>query len=163
MNQIVEPFSDEQNRLLINLSQTYEVWCAARRDQAALPYGMRWRASAGQDYLIRVLDRQNNATSLGPRSPQTERILAAFEESSGAVAERVSQSSAVLEEMGRQYRALRLPMIAAEAGKILREADVRGLLSTSLLAIGTNAVAAYQIEAAARIVGIPEETNDFDM
>src|SRR3546814_20070876 len=54
-------------------------------------------------------------------------------------------------------------MIANEAGPILREADRRGLLDGALLVVGTNAVAAYALEAGGFIPELPDETADFDL
>jgi hypothetical protein len=76
---------------------------------------------------------------------------------------RRDRSRAGLDETCRLYRALRLPLIPAEAAQILREADRRSLLGTHLLVIGTNAVAAYFIEAGGRIMNAPAETQDFDL
>src|SRR5436305_5312480 len=77
--------------------------------------------------------------------------------------ERRDRSRASLDETCRLYRALRLPMIPAEAAQILREADRRALLGTHLLVIGTNAVPAYFAEAGGRIMNASAETQDFDL
>jgi len=67
----------------------------------------------------------------------------------------LSESSAI-------YRALRLPLLSSDAGPILRECDRRFLLGTDLLVIGTNAIAAYMIEANS-FIDLPDETEDFDL
>nr|WP_283773350.1 GSU2403 family nucleotidyltransferase fold protein [Altererythrobacter sp. KTW20L] len=54
-------------------------------------------------------------------------------------------------------------MISADAGPILREADRRSLLGSHLLVIGTNAMAAYALEAAGTFRDVPDETEDFDL
>src|SRR5690606_41717418 len=69
--------------------------------------------------------------------------------------------SQALAESSRIARALRLPLLSADAGPILREADRRQLLGTHLLVVGTNAMAAYAVEAAGGFVGVPDETEDF--
>lgn len=160
---MVTEFSDEQARLLVNLAQHFEAWIEAERDLAAMPYGMRWKRSAGRDYLARILDRAGNATSLGARSPDTEAMLAEYQDRKAAIRARRDGAADRLAESARLYRALRLPMIPAEAAAILREADRRQLLGTHLLAIGTNAVPAYCMEAAGLIPDAPDETDDFDM
>ncbi|MBX9699570.1 MAG: nucleotidyltransferase domain-containing protein [Acetobacteraceae bacterium] len=160
---IVDAYSDEQLRLLVNLAQHHDAWLGAERELDALPYGMRWRDSNGRSTLLEVVDRVNNTVSRGPRSATTEALFADYHaRKSGAQAAREG-ARARLAEAARLYRALRLPMIPGEAASILREADRRGLLGTHLLAIGTNAVPAYCIEAAGRILGAPEETDGFDM
>lgn len=160
---VIRPFSDEQLRLLVNLEPQYEVWIEAERALEKLPYGLSWKQVSGKDYLYELIDRNGNAKSRGPRSPETE----AFYERSRAKKEeaknRRDQSWSRLAETGRLYRALRLPMLANEAANILREADRRSLLGSHLMVVGANAMAAYAVEAAGLIVGIPDETQDFDM
>jgi Nucleotidyltransferase len=53
---------------------------------------------------------------------------------------------------------LDLPRSAA----ILRECDRRGLLGTHVLVVGTNALAAYMVEANG-VIDVPDETEDFDL
>ena len=68
-----------------------------------------------------------------------------------------------LGESSRIARALRLPLLSADAGPILREADRRSLLGSHLLVVGTNAMAAYALEAAGTFRDVPDETEDFDL
>lgn len=159
----VLPFSDEQMRLLVNLEQQYEVWIDAERTLRELPYGMQWKRVAGNEYLYQLSDRTGNGTSLGPRSPANEARFAAYQAQKAAATERRGQSSQRLAETCRIYRALRLPLLATPAAAILREADIRSLLGSHLLVIGTNAMPAYDIEAAGHIAGAPDETEDFDL
>ena len=163
MSQSVILFTDEQSRLLVNLAQYYEAWIDAERTLASLPYGMAWKTTSGKDYLCRIHDRKGNATGLGPRSARTEAILTDYRTRKAEADTNRAGAAVKLDEAARLYRALRLPMIPAEAAAILREADRRAMLGSQLLAIGTNAVPAYCIEAAGRIVDAPDETQDFDM
>ncbi|MFN4282107.1 MAG: GSU2403 family nucleotidyltransferase fold protein [Alphaproteobacteria bacterium] len=160
---VVAPFSDEQTRLLVNLEQQYEVWLDAARAFAKLPYGLGWKKSSGKEYLYELFDRIGNGRSLGARSPETEAIYERHHAEKPVAKSRRDESWARLIETGRLYRALRLPLLASEAAEILREADMRGLLGSHVMVIGTNAMAAYAVEAAGRIVGAPDETQDFDM
>ena len=163
MFQTIRPFTDDQARLLVNLAQYYDTWIEAERLLASLPYHMIWKTQSGKDYLVQLNDRKGNSTGLGPRSADTEAVMAAYRDRKTAAEASHDGATAQLEETSRLYRAARLPMIPAEAAAILREADRRSLLGTHLLAIGTNAVPAYCIEAVGRIVDAPEETQDFDM
>ncbi|MDO8801732.1 GSU2403 family nucleotidyltransferase fold protein [Phenylobacterium sp.] len=72
-------------------------------------------------------------------------------------------SGDLLAETAKVGRALRLPLLASEAGEIAREADRRRLLGSQLLVVGTNAVVAYSLEAAGFIREAPMETQDFDL
>lgn len=159
----IDPFSDEQLRVSINLRQEYEVWMDAERQLARLPYGMTWKTVGGRDYLYEIADRQGNGRSLGPRSEATEARYADYRENKAALRERRDQSREVAWSSGRVWRALRLPMAASEAAEILREADRREMLGSQLLLVGTNAVMAYALAAGGAIRGLSAETRDFDM
>lgn len=160
---VVTPFSDEQARTLVNLRQRYEVWMEAERVLAALPYDLRRKEISGRAYLYEIYDRGGNGKSLGPWSDEHAARLEAYRVQKTAAKARRDASKLALDESARLSRALRLPMIASEAGPILREADRRGLLDGSLLVVGTNAVAAYALEAAGFIRELPDETADFDL
>ena len=159
----IVPFSDEETRVLVNLAQQYEVWMEAERVLAGLPYNLRWKTVSGRDYLYEIIDRQGNAKSLGARAPENEAVFDDYHSRKNEATHRRDESRAALDETCRLYRALRLPLIPAEASQILREADRRSLLGSHLLVIGTNAVPAYFVEAGGRIMNTPAETQDFDL
>jgi hypothetical protein len=156
-------FSDEETRLLVNLEQQYDVWIDAERTLFSLPYNLKWKTVSGKDYLYEIIDRNGNGKSLGPRSDENDAAFENYHEAKRGATERRDQSRVSLDETCRLYRALRLPMIPAEAAQILREADRRALLGTQLLVIGTNAVPAYFVEAGGRIMNASAETQDFDL
>jgi hypothetical protein len=159
----IDTFSDEQARLIINLAQQYQVWADAERSLLTLPYNLLRKEVKGHAYLYEVLDRANNARSLGPWSADAEARVEEYQATKKAAKERRALSGDALDTTCRLYRALRLPQIDSAAGGILREADRRGLLGTRLLVIGTNAMPAYSLEAAGFIRDVPDETFDFDM
>ncbi|HEV8407589.1 MAG TPA: GSU2403 family nucleotidyltransferase fold protein [Sphingomicrobium sp.] len=159
----VRSFSDEQLRVLINIQQQYEVWIEAERALAALPYNLVRKEVNGYSYLYEVLDRTNNARSLGPWSDEQAAKLSSYRNEKTEWQVRRDASKAELDETCRLYRALRLPLLASPAGAILREADRRTLLGSKLIVVGTNAMPAYQVEAGGFILGIPDETQDCDL
>jgi hypothetical protein len=159
----ISPFSEEQARTLVNLEQHYQVWIEAERAFAELPYDLRRKEVGGHVYLYEIFDRGGNGKSLGPWSPQQQAQLADYRKRKSRLKQRRDTSRRRLEETGRLARALRLPMLANAAGPILREADKRDLLGSHFLVIGTNAMAAYAVEAGGFIREAPEETDDFDL
>lgn len=159
----VTPFSDEQSRALVNLEQRYQVWMDAERTLAGLPYDLRRKEVSGRAYLYEINDRSGNGRSLGPWSAENERRFESYRADKADAKQRIDLTQAVLEETGRMCRVLRLPQLATAAGPILREADRRRLLGTHLLVVGTNAMAAYSIEANGFIREAPDETDDFDL
>jgi hypothetical protein len=158
----IHPFSDEQSRLLVNLRQRYEVWIDAERALAALPYDLRRKSVNGHEYLYRIFDRSGNGRSLGPITGALETQLATYRADKEALKQRIKGLRPALAESAALYRALRLPLLSSDAGPILRECDRRRLLSSHLLVVGTNAIAAYMAEANGRIA-LPDETEDFDL
>lgn len=160
---VVQAFTDEQARALINLEQRYEVWIEAERTLAAMPYDLRRKEIGGRAYLYEIRDRSGNGRSLGPWSDAQEEKLAAYRKEKISLKQRRDETRERLDETGRLGRALRLPLLASAAGPILREADRRRLLGSHLLVVGTNAMIAYAIEAGGFIRDAPEETDDFDL
>ncbi|WP_336975337.1 GSU2403 family nucleotidyltransferase fold protein [Sphingobium aromaticiconvertens] len=158
----IRPFSDEQSRLLVNLRQRYEVWMAAEQELAALPYDLRRKTVSGSVYLYEIRDRSGNGKSLGPMNAAREAVFRDYHARKDALQAQIKDLRAALAESAALYRALRLPMLSSDAGPILRECDRRHLLGSHLLVVGTNAVAAYMIEANGTIT-LPDETEDFDL
>ena len=65
----VEPFSDEQARVIVNLDQAYQVWMETLRTLNDLPYNMRIKEVSGREYLYEVTDRLGTMKSKGPVDP----------------------------------------------------------------------------------------------
>ena len=163
MKNVLQPFSDEQMRITINLYQQYEVWMEAERALAAMPYNLVRKQVNGRSYLYEVRDRANNAKSLGPWSDAQSVRLEVYRSEKSEWQHRRDMSKQRLDETCRLYRSVRLPLLSGSAGAILREADKRSLLGNKLIVVGTNAIAAYHIEAAGMIREIPDETDDCDL
>lgn len=156
-------FNDEQLRVAANLASQYDAWLSAERDTRALAYRLYWKTSKGHEYLVKLVDSKNNGHSLGPRSPETEAILAEHSARKEAALQRHAATSATLATTCRLYRALRMPAISSPAAAILREADTSNLLGTALMVIGTNAIAAYAIEFGVTFDTGLQATEDFDL
>jgi hypothetical protein len=159
----IRPFSDEQARTLVNLRQRYEVWIEAEQQLFAMPYDLRRKTVAGNDYLYEIRDRSGSGTSLGRWDAAKEARFTSYRAEKAALKARRDGARAGLAESSRLARALRLPLLSSDAGPILREADRRSLLGSHLLVVGTNCIAAYAQEAGGMILGAPDETEDFDL
>jgi hypothetical protein len=159
---IYRPFSDEQSRSLVNLRMRYDAWIEVERELAGLPYDLRRKTVGGHVYLYHIKDRGGNGKSLGPLTPERKTELAEYRTRKADLKARLQSLREVLAESAALYRALRLPLLSSDAGPILRECDRRGLLGSQLLVVGTNAVAAYMVEANA-MIPLPDETEDFDL
>lgn len=158
------PYTEEQLRVLVNLGQYYDAWIQDLRVRRGMPYGMQWKTISGREYLYEIRDRKGNGNSLGPRSTGTEAQLAAYQERRQELDPRIDAARERLRQSASIARALRLPGIAQEAGRILAELDVRGMMGTNLMVAGTNAVLAYNLEAGGTIIiGADMATDDFDL
>jgi hypothetical protein len=158
------PFSLEQANALVNLRQAYEQWISAVRQRVGMPYGMRFVTRDKRDYLYEFHDRSNNGKSLGPRHPTTEVRLEAYKKTRDELDLRIEQALERLKANSRISRALYVPLLPQEAGKILIELDTRGMLGTYCTVAGTNAVLAYNLEAGGPLAtGADIATNDFDI
>jgi hypothetical protein len=150
---------DEALRLQANLEQHYAAWIEAER--VLLPGRMAWKSVAGREYLYRLVNGNGDGRSLGPRSATTE---SQYAEAANAK-QSVETLRPILDRDGAMYRALRLPRISSAAADLLREFDRHALLGRSLMVVGTNAMAVYEIEAGARFAtaaGV-DSTLDFDV
>ena len=158
-----EMFTDEQTRALVNLAQSYSGWITAERALEALPYDLKIREINGARYLYETFDRSGNGKSLGRLDVHKQLEFDRYRKLKFETKDRRDGSRVILEENTRLYRALRLPLLPNPAGRILREADRRGLLGSDLLVVGTNAFPAYAVEANGFIRDAPDETQDFDL
>jgi hypothetical protein len=150
---------DEGLRLLANLEQHYTRWLDAAR--TLLPGRLIWKTVAGNEYLYRIVDGRGNGRSLGPRSAETEALY----ESADLARQSTDALWPILRQEGALYRALRLPRISSAAAQLLREFDLHALLGGTLMVVGTNAMAVYEIEARSRFAtaaGV-DSTQDFDL
>jgi hypothetical protein len=150
---------DEALRLLVNLEQRYAAWMDAER--VTLPGRLAWKTIDGKDYLYRIINGRGDGRSLGPRSAETK----SYWDAAQTARQTTETLWPTLLRDGALYRTLRLPRIASPAAQLLREFDRHALLGSSLLVVGTNAMAAYEIEARSRFASAAgvDSTADFDM
>lgn len=158
-----QPFSDEQARVIVNLDQAYQVWMDALRTLNDMPYNLRIKEVSGKEYLYEVTDRRGNMKSMGPLDEGKQAEFDQYKTEKAELKERLAGSRETLKEQASLYRALRLPMLPTEAGKILREADRLRFLGEQAMVVGTNALIAYALEANGFIRDAPDTTIDFDL
>jgi hypothetical protein len=142
-----QPFSDEQARVIVNLEQAYQVWMEALRTLNGMPYNMRVKEIFGREYLYEVTDRRGNMKSKGPLNPAKQVKFNQYKAEKAPLNERLTGSKETLKEQASLYRALRLPRLPTEAGRILRQADRLRFLGEQAMVVGTNALLAYALEA----------------
>lgn len=158
---------NDQRREMINARQRHAVFREAEERLAKYRGSMVWSASKGTDYLLRSFYPDEGGarrqTSLGPRSPETERIKQEFDAGRAAARRRHKASRAALERQAAIARAIGLGRVPLTAARIIRAIDDAGLLGRGLKLVGTNALFAY--EAVAGVFVDPEvaTTQDIDL
>lgn len=157
----MRPLSEQQALHAVDSEQLYEAWLANRRQVLEHRHGMRWVRSGGKEYLVRVTDVQRNGRSLGPRSPETERI---FQEFQAAKARADESDKQLRERMAQQIRlnkALRLGRAPALVGEILRELELRD--AGEFAVVGAHALFGYEALAGAHMVTELLASGDMDL
>lgn len=109
---------------------------------------MRWKTVKGREYLIH--SRYNpkigskQSTSLGPRSPETEAMLASFQRRREAADNALAGLKEPLDRSARLGKALRIGRMNSTAADVLRELRRDQLLGADLYVIGSTAIAGYE-------------------
>ena len=156
-------WSDNQRRIFIDTTQLYEAYIAAFRESRSYRGGMHWKKSKGKDYLFKSTDRYGYGKSLGPRSPETEKILREFKSGKEQSRKRLAVLKERLKEQARFCRAAAIQRVPRIVASILRVLDQHRLLGRNLCVIGTNAVYAYEAAAGVFVDRPILATQDMDL
>lgn len=147
----MKSWSNQQRLHQVNTGQLFENYRPALSHAASYRYGMRWKTVRSTEYLFRDMDRRGNGKSLGPRSAETEALLAAFTAGRTVAQERLRLISEKIQEQARLNKALRLNRVPRVVARVLRELDQAGL-HDSFTVIGTQALYAYEAAAGAHFL-----------
>lgn len=155
-------FSADQRRRLVDATQAYEAWREAERDfRHSYRGSMRWKTIRGREYLYRTFGKIGN--SMGPRSPELEKIKADYTEQRTRLRRRLTGLEKRLKEMTRLNRAANLGRVPVTAARILRKLDAEGLLGNQLFVIGTNSLYAYEAASGVLFESGLTATEDVDL
>lgn len=152
----------EQRRIAVGTVQLCEHLIELEAERQAFHGGLHWKTVAGHDYLVRTIDRTGGNRSLGPRSPGTEQAFREFYETKRDLDARIKS---IEEQVARQARFCvaagvnRVPRLAAD---IVRSLDMRGLLGSHLIILGSHAMYAYEMAAGVQLKAGLLQTEDLD-
>ena len=146
----MKPLSDQQRLFLVESDQIYRAWREILWRHRDYKYGMRWKSVNGKDYLLRLTSASGNSKSLGPRTPETERIFEQFQHGKDLAEERYRQFKIKIESQRKLNRAVRLGRMPTIIGEILLRLDESQVLS-ELRVVGTHAIFAYESMAAVEL------------
>lgn len=158
-------FDNDQRREVINTRQRFAAFREAKQRLRGYRGSMVWSASKGTDYLLHSSYREGQTRrsqkSLGPRSPETERIKLDFQTGRSAARRRFKATQTVLDRQAALNRALGLGRVPLTSARIIRALDEIGVLGKGLRIVGTNALYAY--EAASGVFVDPQITTTEDI
>ena len=156
----------DQRRELVNTRQRYQAWREASARVREMRGSMVWSTTKGHSYLTRAsYDRQGRRrqSSLGPRSPETEQIKAAWEAERNEAARRFDGLAETLERQAAVNRVLGLGRVPLLGARIIRALDLHGLLGNGVRVLGTHALYAYEAAAGVHLDPGLTTTEDIDL
>lgn len=139
--------SDNQRRIYIDTSQVFEAFVEAFRKSQSYSGGMHWKKAKGKEYLFKSRDRFGYGQSLGPRSPETEKILADFRSAKAHAKKQLASLKKRLKEQARFCKAAMIQRVPRVVARILVILDQQNLLGRNVVVVGTNAMYAYEAAA----------------
>jgi hypothetical protein len=135
--------SGSQTRQLIDSEQAYLAFRAAQREYRQRFTGaMTWKGVGSHQYLYRK--KEGIWRSLGPRSPETERVYEQFRAGRAKLKARRKSLDEAIRAMAPINRAMRLGRVPWTSARILRRLERAGLLGEGLRVAGTHALYAYE-------------------
>jgi len=153
--------TEDQQKQLINATQSYSAMLNFRQLAAGYRGGMIWRQKTGTDYLIKT-SPDGSQRGMGARSPETEQLAETFLRSKARAEENLKASKQRIEQEVRLNRALRVgrcPNLVIDILNILEKAS----LAKHLMVIGTHALYAYESGAGVAFSSTITETRDLDI
>lgn len=160
---VFQELSDNQRRVYIDTAQLYEAYLSAYHKGRAYRGGMHWKKAKGREYLFRSRDRYGYGKSLGPRSPETEKILKEFRKNKQNAKKRLENLKDRLKEQARFCKAAMIQRVPRVAAETLRHLDRERLLGRNVIIVGTNALYAYEAAAGAYVDTSITATEDLDI
>jgi hypothetical protein len=124
---------------------------------------MHWKKAKDRQYLFKTRDRYGYGKSLGPRSAETEKILADFQKAKKEAKNRLASLKSRLKEQSRFCKAAMIQRVPKIVTRVLRVLDQRNLLGQNIFVIGTNAMYAYEAAAGVFLDRPLTATRDMDI
>jgi hypothetical protein len=148
-----QEFSDNQQRIYDRMARHYQAYRELSQKSRAFRGGMHWKRIKGREYLYQYRDRHGQGRSLGPRSPQTEEVYAAFGRGRREIQEQLRTQRLLLAEEARFCQAALLQRVPRVTAKLLRRLEQHDLLGSNLTVVGANAIYAYEFAGGVFLAG----------
>jgi hypothetical protein len=152
-----QEFQPNQARTLNRAAEAYKAYLGALQAARPLKGGMHWKKIKGRDYLYKYRDRYGRGHSLGPRSPDTERLWDEFLRQRRETAAVLAEARRQMAEAARFCRAALIHRVPEPVVRVLRRLTPGDPAGTPFLVIDTHALHAYEFGAGVFING-PRES-----
>ncbi len=140
-------FEASQQETLDRAITAHQAYLSALKAGRPFKGGMHWKKIKGKEYLYKYRDRFGNGESLGSRSAETERRLAAFRQERRETAALLAGRREHLGAAARFCRAALIQRVPEVVIRIVRRLELRGLTTASLMVIGSQALNAFEFAA----------------
>jgi hypothetical protein len=137
-----QELNNDQRREMVNSQQRFQ---ALREAKSA------WDGQRGSLTWIVSKAGLRKQTSLGVRSPETEKMKADFETRRAAAEDRWKSMRDTMDRQAAVNRALGLGRVPLIGARVMRALDGFGLLGSGIRILGTNAIYAYEAASGVRI------------
>lgn len=161
-----QELNNDQRREAVNTQQRYSAYRAAKERADNYRGSMIWNQISGREYLVRSsYDKRGirRQSSLGPRSPDTEKVKDEYERGRTEANDRLKNIKVVLARQAAINHALGLGRVPLLGAKIIRALDATNMLGAGIRVLGTNAIYAYEAAAGVRIDPAVTTTEDIDL
>jgi hypothetical protein len=140
-------FQENQQQTLDRTVQAYRAYLDAVQAGRPLKGGMHWKKIKGREYLYKYRDRLGHGSSLGPRSPATERLWDEFGRQRRELAARLLTRRRALAEAARFCRAALIQRVPHPVIRILQRLELGDLEGAPVRVIGGHALHAFEFAA----------------
>ncbi len=161
-----QELNNDQRREVVNSQQRFQALRHAKTTLDAQRGSVTWVESKGREYLARsYYDKAGlrKQSSLGARSPETEKMKADFEARRAAAENRWKNLRNTMDRQAAVNRALGLGRVPLIGARIMRALDGFGMLGAGIRILGTNAIYAYEASSGVRIDPGLATTEDIDL
>ena len=163
MKFLISEYSAAQRKQYINAKQLYEHYIQ-KKHHYYLNYNisMYWRESGGRQYLTKKSSRHSKVTSLGAKSPETEKIYQDFTAHKHALKEELKALKEKVEKNRKLNKIELLGRAPSALIEIYQKINELGL-DEKMLLIGTNALYAYEAYCGVFVDEGQLATDDIDL
>ncbi|MBK6998425.1 MAG: hypothetical protein IPH35_00070 [Rhodoferax sp.] len=155
------PLSDHAARQLIDSITLFNESRRVQRQARQYAGGMYWKRQGAYEYLVKT-QPDNRQSRIGPRSPETEKVLEEFTTRKRNMEARYKTLRDALTDAERLNKALRVGRVPALVVSVLQALE-DAELGAHFTVVGTHALYAYETAAGVRIVPGALATQDVDL